>query len=219
MYKKSIGALMLCNMVFLAGMVCVRGIDQARMLTYPVSQIRLTLQEMNEKAESIERGIIENVAESRTLGIADRAVSGQRVVDYYVLEQEPMILLEADELEVLLRIVESEAGSEDEDGRLLVANVILNRVNNEKFPSTVTDVVFQQQNGVAQFSPVSNGKYYQVDLSQETYEAVERALYGEDISQGALYFAARKYADSLKMKWFDDHLVYLFEHGGHEFFK
>ena len=49
--------------------------------------------------------------------------------------------------------------------------------------------------------------------------AVGRALMGEDISQGALYFAARKYADSGKMKWFDENLTYLFVHGGHEFFR
>ncbi len=72
---------------------------------------------------------------------------------------------------------------------------------------------------MAQFSPVADGAYYQVEISEETIHAVERALLGEDISQGALYFAARKYADNTKMKWFDENLNYLFVHGGHEFFK
>lgn len=215
MYKKAIGVLIFCNMVFLAGFVCVRGIDRTKLMTHPASLMQLTLQELEERADTAE----EEGEESRALGIADRAVSGQRVVDFYVMEQEQVNVLEASDLDVLLRIVESEAGSEDGDGRLLVANVILNRVNDDKFPSTVTDVVFQQENGVAQFSPVSNGKIYQVEVSEETCEAVERALKGEDISQGALYFAARKYADSTKMQWFDNNLVYLFEHGGHEFFK
>jgi N-acetylmuramoyl-L-alanine amidase len=58
-----------------------------------------------------------------------------------------------------------------------------------------------------------------VKISQETGEAVERALEGEDISEGALYFVARKYADSEKIKWFDRNLTFLFEHGGHEFFR
>ena len=56
------------------------------------------------------------------------------------------------------------------------------------------------------------------DLAEETKEAVERVLCGEDISEGALYFAARKYADKDKMKWFDERLTFLFAHGGHEFF-
>lgn len=215
MYKKAIGALVLCNMVFLTGFLCVWEIDQAKLNARPVSQIQLTLHEIEERADQSEEGGVE----SRALGIADRAVSGQRVVDFYVMEQETAYVLGEVDMEVLLRIVESEAGGEDEEGKLLVANVVLNRVNNDQFPSTVTEVVFQQENGVTQFSPVSNGKYYQVEISEETYEAVERALKGEDISQGALYFAARKYADSTKMQWFDDNLTFLFEHGGHEFFK
>ena len=52
---------------------------------------------------------------------------------------------------MLLRIVEAEAGNEDEDGKLLVANVVLNRLNSEQFPNTVREVVFQQEKGVSQF--------------------------------------------------------------------
>lgn len=203
--------MLLCNLIFLAGFICVCGLDLSR----PASQIPLTLQEMEAKAQACGEGGEVSMA----LGLADRAVSGQRVVDFQVLEQEALYVLNTSELDVLRRIVESEAGCEDEDGRLLVANVILNRVNDDKFPSTVTEVVFQQENGVAQFSPVSSGRIYRVEVSEETCEAVDRALNGEDISQGALYFASRKHADSTKMRWFDENLEFLFEHGGHEFFK
>lgn len=53
-----------------------------------------------------------------------------------------------------MKIVEAEAGSEDLNGRILVANVVLNRVKSELFPDCVTDVVYQHSNGVYQFSPV-----------------------------------------------------------------
>ena len=215
MYKKAMSVLILCNMIFFIGFCCVQGIGQAKSGNFSDTRIRLTLQAIDDMAGSEE----ETNTESKALGIAQRAVSGQRVVDFYVLEQEPVYSLEETDLDVLLRIVESEAGNEDEDGRLLVANVVLNRVNNERFPDTVTEVVFQQEKGVAQFSPTTNGKFYQVEISEETYEAVNRALMGEDISQGALFFAARKYADSEKMKWFDENLTFVLEHGGHEFFK
>ena len=56
--------------------------------------------------------------------------------------------------EVLKRIVEAEAGGCDMQGRILVANVILNRVRDAEFPSTITDVVYQR----SQFSPVSDGR-------------------------------------------------------------
>ena len=153
------------------------------------------------------------------MGIASVATSGQRIVDCNILEKEWKYNLSPTELEVLCRIVEAEAGGEDEEGKLLVANVVLNRVESEKFPDTVTEVVLQRENGVCQFSPVSNQTIWQVCISEETEAAVERALQGEDISEGALYFAAREYADSDKMKWFDNHLTFLFQHGGHEFFK
>ena len=123
------------------------------------------------------------------------------------------------EVSVLERIVEAEAGGEDADGKLLVANVVLNRVRDEAFPDTISEVVFQRTGGVTQFSPVANGRFEAVTISEESKEAVERALLGEDISDGALYFVARKHADQSKVRWFDENLTPLFQHGGHEFFK
>lgn len=225
MYKKAMSLLLVGNLVFILGFVCVREAEAAKYASQPVAMLHLELEELEEKARERESRSDTEVSaygqdgESRGLGIADVAVSGQRVVDYQVVEQKLLYDLDDSELEVLLRIVEAEAGCEDEDGKLLVANVVLNRVNHDKFPGTVTEVVFQQENGVTQFSPVSNGSYYRVQVSEETVNAVGRALMGEDISDGALYFAARKYADSEKMKWFDDNLTFLFQHGGHEFFK
>ena len=84
--------------------------------------------------------------------------------------------------QVLLKIVEAEAGSEDLNGRILVANVVLNRVKSELFPDCVTDVVYQHSNGVYQFSPVKNGTIDTVSISEETKQAVELALDGTDLS-------------------------------------
>lgn len=219
MYKKALSLLLVGNLVVLMGYICVREILEARLLSQPAGQLQLELTGLEERAK--ERGTV--AAESLQgasigLGIADVAVSGQRVVGYHLMNESRRRLSEED-MEALLRIVEAEAGSEDEEGRLLVANVVLNRVDSERFPETVTEVVFQRENGVNQFSPVANGRYYTVEVSDATVTAVGRALLGEDISEGALFFAARKYADGDKMKWFDENLTFLFSHGGHEFFK
>lgn len=146
----------------------------------------------------------------------ERTESGQRVIDYQVLEQKKSVPV--DEFEVLCRIVEAEAGGEDMNGRILVANVILNRVESKSFPNTIEGVVFQKNNGTFQFSPIRDGRYQKVNISKETTEAVKRALAGEDYSQGALYFVSRKAAAPEKMRWFDTHLTRLLEYGGHEFF-
>lgn len=218
MYKKAVSLLALGSFVILAAFMCVKGANAAWVSAKPVCQLKLELARLEEKAEEREKQEALWL-EGGGIGIADMAVSGQRIVDYAVLEQQLLYKLSDEELEVLLRIVEAEAGSEDEEGKLLVANVVLNRMNSDRFPDTVTEVVFQEERGITQFSPVSNGSYYRVEVSEETVSAVGRALTGEDISQGALFFAARKYADSSKMKWFDENLTYLFVHGGHEFFK
>ena len=115
----------------------------------------------------------------------------------------------------LCRIVESESGDSDVEGRMLVANVVFNRVANAEFPNTISGVILMK----GQFSPVSNGSFYRVKVSQKTITAVNRVLAGEDISQGALYFMNRAGSSKKNIRWFDSHLTYLFKHGGHEFFK
>lgn len=206
MYKKALSGLLVLQLIFMFGSFCVKGISENRQAALPVCEVKL-----DERVLAVQN--------TSTIGIIETAVSGQRVVDVQLVERTNKHILGEEDLEMLLRIVEAEAGNQDEEGKLLVANVVLNRVESEKFPDTVTEVVLQKENGVCQFSPVSNRTLWTVEISEETEDAVERALMGEDISDGALYFAARQYADSEKMKWFDTHLTFLFKHGGHEFFK
>ena len=119
-----------------------------------------------------------------------------------------------DDYQVLLRIVEAEAPDEDLKGKILVANVVLNRLEIGFGGDTISEVVFDK----GQFEPVSNGRIFKVTVSESTIEAVERAISGEDLSQGALYFMARDKASKRGIRWFDTKLKFLFEHGGHEFF-
>ncbi|WP_432629658.1 cell wall hydrolase [Brotaphodocola sp.] len=120
-----------------------------------------------------------------------------------------------EDLTVLQRIVQAEAGGCDMKGRILVANVVINRVLNKSFPASITGVVYQK----SQFSPVIDGSINRCKVTDATVEAVDRALAGEDYSQGALYFMNRKLSQNGNVRWFDGSLHYLFEHGGHEFFK
>jgi len=123
--------------------------------------------------------------------------------------------LSDEDYNVLLKIVQAEAGVCDDEGKILVANVILNRVKSGKFPSTVKGVVYSP----SQFSPVSNGSINSVKVTSNTIDCVKRALEGEDYSNGALYFMNRRGSRSGAISWFDSHLTYLFQHGNHEFFK
>ncbi len=128
------------------------------------------------------------------------------------------IAISEEDYDALLRIVQAEAGGEDEQGRILVAEVILNRVLAEEFASTVHDVIFEKSGGSSQFAPTADGRYYSVEVTQSTVEAVEKAIHEEDISQGALFFSARRKANPYDMAWFDNNLTWLFQYGGHEFY-
>ena len=206
MYKKYIMSYALASMMLLSSWICVRELKINRIAANPAFRMEY----LDESMEEDKHSFMEMIS-----GVS----SGQRVVDYEVLEQTMKYQLSDKDREALMRIVEAEAGGEDQDGKLLVANVVLNRVNSVVFPDSVVEVVMQKEQGIAQFSPTVDGRYQSVKISTDTKEAVERALYGEDISQGALYFCAREKADSEKLKWFDRKLTKLFAYGNHEFFQ
>lgn len=149
----------------------------------------------------------------------ERFESLERIISYQTMKQRFCIDVSDEDLDTLMRIVQAEAGGEDRKGKLLVANVVINRVKNKRFPNTVTEVVYQKAQNVTQFSPVSNGTIDHVEISEETRDVVYSALKGEDVSDGALFFMARKYADTENAQWFDSHLTFLFTYGGHDFYK
>lgn len=182
-------------LLFLANLVCTGLLIFSRDADLRAESSKLTKSVMLERFESVER-----------------------VIAYDKINNSYCINATDEDIENLMRIVQAEAGGEDRKGKLLVANVVINRVRNSKFPNNITDVVFQRERNVTQFSPVSNGTIYNVNVSEETKEVVYSALYGEDASNGALFFMSRKYAEPENVKWFDEHLTYLFSYGGHDFF-
>ena len=223
MYRRAITALLLGNAVLAAGAFQMSDLDGELLkeASAETSAVKYEIERQLEVEDASRMEIVYSRASQNRKIIYDlleetaeieEGVSVQEETTEYVYD------LSERDMELLLRIVEAEAGCEDEDGRILVANVVLNRMESELFPDSVAEVVLQTNNGVSQFSPVSSGSIWTVEISEDTREAVEKALEGENISQGALFFAARKYADSKRMKWFDEKLDFLFEHGGHDFF-
>ena len=110
---------------------------------------------------------------------------------------------------VLEKIVMAEAGGEDIIGQIMVANVILNRVMAGN--GSIIEVVFAP----GQFSPVEIGTYWTAYPTESVVEAVERALAGEDYSNGALFFVSTQVDSS----FFWANATFVAEHGGHYFFR
>ena len=88
------------------------------------------------------------------------------------------------EIELLEKIVHAEARGEDEKGQILVANVILNRLESPYYPDTVEEVIFQPN----QFEPTRNGMIEIAQPQEITKNAVRQVISGQDYSQGALFF-------------------------------
>lgn len=89
----------------------------------------------------------------------------------------------AGDVELLARIIHAEAGSEPYTGKVAVGAVIMNRVQNPKFPSSIAGVVYQPH----AFESVSNGLYTK-PASKASRKAAQDAISGWDPSGGALYF-------------------------------
>ncbi len=123
-------------------------------------------------------------------------------------------LMPEEEYDTLLHIVEAEATGGDITSKMMVAGVVLNRVEDPCFPDTISGVVFEKD----QFSPVSDGRFYSCEVTEDTIEAVARVLSGENCSEGALYFVARDSAADSELSWFDEALTWLFYYGGHDYY-
>jgi len=223
MYKKWLQICLLLQTIWMVAFLCVRTSQVGEIMAGMTGESEVS--DKADAADADEPCLEQLVKEHNGL---EEISSGQRVVEVELLEN-PLgeeAVSEAlstwgmcdEDYEILLRIVEAEAGTEDEEGKMLVAGVVLNRVANPAFPNTVREVVFQNTMGISQFTPASNGRIYEVNVTDSTRAAVLKVLNGEDITQGALYFASRRYAGSERMAWFDNNLTFLFSHGGHEFF-
>ncbi|HHY0839362.1 LysM peptidoglycan-binding domain-containing protein [Bacillus cereus] len=91
------------------------------------------------------------------------------------------------EVDLLARLVNAEAGGEPYVGKVAVAKVVLNRVDSNGFPNTITDVIYEPiKNGYA-FTPVTDGRINQ-PATYEAKMAVEEALNSKGKNSDWLYF-------------------------------
>lgn len=89
------------------------------------------------------------------------------------------------ELEELAQLVEAEAGNQPFEGKCLVVDTVLNRVESPLFPNSIHEVIFQE----GQFSVITNGSWekaaWNMDESDYAAVAVEVELH---TNRDVLYF-------------------------------
>lgn len=89
----------------------------------------------------------------------------------------------ASDIELLARCVYGEARGEPYVGKVAVAAVVLNRVRDAAFPSTIAGVIYQKE----AFTAVSDGQFY-LTPDAEAYRAARDALNGWDPTYGCVYY-------------------------------
>lgn len=195
-------------------------VTQAQPQTEAVTQVQsqpqteAAAQQQPQTQAVTEENVQKSVSQDNTAYLENLALSQY---DAATAASSRVISISQKDYDILCRIVEAEATGKDVLAKMLVANVVFNRVNSTSFPDTVESVVFQRNESRAQFSPLDDGRYYTVTITDGTIEAVNRVLMGEDYSMGALYFASIKVVDTTGC-WASRHLTELYRYGGHVFF-
>ena len=166
-----------------------------------------------EKVESEEiQTIIKETEQTEDLSV-DGIVSEceQETVERKTVE------LTFEEAQLLMKIAQAEAGNQGPDGMWLVMSVVLNRVRDESFPNSITDVVYQKArtkkgNTVHQFSSVADKRIEeQTVLSKEAHEALARIESGE-VAEAIIAFEVK---DSTAL---DKYFKYAFTFRDHRFY-
>lgn len=94
----------------------------------------------------------------------------------------------------LARIVNVEALDINYDAKLAVANVVLNRMNDPRFPNTVYDVIYDTTY-TTQFPPAHKGGFSERVPDDQSYIAAKNALDGSNNIDVCLYF------NNVSFKW------------------
>lgn len=140
-----------------------------------------------------------------------------RSVDLYAAELSGITsgdeFYSSDEVYWLSRIISAEASGESMEGKILVGNVVLNRVASNEFPNTIYGVIFDREWGV-QFTPIANGTIYN-EPTADSIIAAKLCLDSYYISRSAMYFLNPAYATNF---WVPANRPYLMTVGCHDFY-
>lgn len=147
----------------------------------PVSinfEIDVAIEEMNQKTTEIE-----SIEDRKEWFIAYKSI----IDEYSYIIDPPETIYNCfteEELDLLFHVVQAEIGDEYLfEPKVNVASVIFNRLQHEKFPDTLSEILVYDQ-----FSPILDGRYKEVEVSEDTILACEYAFQIEDTTNGCLFF-------------------------------
>lgn len=113
----------------------------------------------------------------------------------------------------LSRIVHAESQGESFQGKLAVANCVLNRVKSDEYPDSIKEVIFDTKYGV-QYQPTVNGSIYETPDS-DSINAAKDALSGVNPVGDCLFFFN---PDTASNFWISENREFYTAIGNHHFY-
>ena len=138
---------------------------------------------LTESLEPLGPKIEEMIAdEVETIDIVEPIIEAEETVD------EPIISVSNDDIELLALITMAEAEGESEEGKRMVIDTILNRVDSERFDNTISEVIYAPN----QFTSMWNGRVDRCYVADDIYQLVIEELTNRT-NYDVLYFTAYQY--------------------------
>ena len=133
-----------------------------------------------------------------------------KIIDTVTIDEQEEIRNEIfyGELEELAILVQAESGNQDELGKRYVADCVLNRVDDNGFPDTIHDVLYQMN--PIQFASTVDGNYAKAEwtVTEDCFQIALEEYYSRTNSE-IHYFRTDRYGTG----------VPAFKHGDHYFSK
>ena len=99
------------------------------------------------------------------------------------VEEKAISRFSNEEIELLARVIYGEARGESFEGQVAVGAVVLNRLEDPRFPNTLEGVIYQK----GAFTAVSD-KQIHLTPNDQAFQAAEAAIEGMDPTGGAIYY-------------------------------
>ena len=120
--------------------------------------------------------------EVETIDIVEPIIEAEETVD------EPIISVSNEDIELLALVTMAEAEGESEEGKRMVIDTILNRVDSERFDNTISEVIYAPN----QFTSMWNGRVDRCYVADDICQLVIEELTNRT-NYDVLYFTAYQY--------------------------
>lgn len=139
------------------------------------------------------------IADDKQATVESEIVEPITIVSYTPEKPTPAVVVEESEeeesmvpeedIELIALVTMAEAEGECEEGKRLVIDTILNRVDSEHFPNTIYDVIYQPN----QFSSIWNGRVDRCEVREDICQLVREEITSRT-NYDVMFFTAGEYS-------------------------